>query len=152
MTAGADGPPAGVAEEALRLLEALDERVPDWLRQDLRGWSARLRQGGLPERADLPDLGGALMAAASALGASAEHVRQVVDESLATGSPECRLCPICRLISLVRDRDDAEARRIGEALGTVGAVALGLLDSMLDDRRRHAATADEGPVEHIDIG
>jgi hypothetical protein len=134
VTTGADAHPASVADEARRLLEALDEHVPDWLRQEL------------------PDLRASLTAAVAALGASAGHVRHVVDDSLATGSPECRLCPLCRLIALVRDRDDAQTRRLGEALGTVGAVVLGLLDTMLDDRRRHAATSEGAPVEHIDIG
>jgi hypothetical protein len=121
--------PASVAEEARRLLDALDERVPGWLREDV---------------------GASLQAAAVALGASAEHVRHAVDESLATGSAECRLCPVCRLIALIRDRDDPETRRLIETLGTLGAGLLGLLDSVLDDRRRHA-TRPPGDVEHIDI-
>ena len=52
-------------------------------------------------------------------------------------------------IAMVRDRDDADVRRLLEALGDDAASVLGLLDSLLDDRRRHRAPAD---VEHIDIG
>jgi hypothetical protein len=126
MTAGAE--PGSVAEEARRLMEALGGR----------GW--------LPE-----DLGASLQAAAAALGATAEHVRHAVDESIATGSAECRLCPVCRLIALVRDHDDPETRRLLETLGTLAAGLLGLLDSVLDDRRRHAARTEDD-VEHIDIG
>ena len=129
----ADAEPGSVADEARRLFEALDERVP-WLREDF---------------------GASIQAAVGAFGASAEHVRQVVTESMsaesvATGSAECRVCPVCRLIAAVRDRDDPETRRLVETLGTLGAHVLGLIDSVLDDRRRHAAHPADG-VEHIDI-
>ena len=95
--------PAGVAEEARRLIEALAELHPD-----------------------------------------------LSAESLSTGSPECRLCPLCRLIALLRDREDAQG--VIEALGNVSAAVLGLLDSVLDDRRRQGGSRSDSPVEHIDIG
>jgi hypothetical protein len=106
--------PAGVAEEARRLLEALDERLPGWLR----------------DHADL-------------------HV-DLSAESLATGSPVCRVCPLCRLVGLLRDREDAQG--LLEAVGNVSAAVLGLLDSVLDDRRRQGGPRADPPVEHIDIG
>jgi len=94
--------------------------------------------------------------AGSQPGSLAEEARRLIEaldghfhESIATGSAECRVCPVCRVIALVRDRDDPDVRRALEALGDAAASVLGLLDSVLDDRRKHRAPAD---VEHIDIG
>lgn len=106
MSAGSQ--PGSLAEEARRLVEALDGRLRDSL-------------------------------AHASIGTG----------SIATGSAECRLCPVCRVIALARDRDDPDVRRALEALGDAAAAVLGLLDSVLDDRRKHRAPAD---VEHIDIG
>jgi hypothetical protein len=106
--------PAGLAEEARRLVDALEDKLPGWLR----------------EHADRhPDLSA---------------------ESLNTGAPECRLCPLCRMVGLLRDREDAQG--LLDALGNVSAAVLGLLDSVLDDRRRQGGSRSESPVEHIDIG
>jgi len=89
-------------------------------------------------------------------GSLAEEARRLMEaldgrlhDSIATGSAECRVCPVCRVIALARDRDDPDIRRALEALGDAAASVLGLLDSVLDDRRRHREPAD---VEHIDIG
>ncbi len=69
-----------VAEEAVKLAEALQE------------WASRQAGGAGPgagtSGADIYRL------LAGALGASSEHV--------ATGSAECRVCPICRMIGLAR--------------------------------------------------
>jgi hypothetical protein len=101
------------------------------------------------------------VSAGSQPGSLAEEARRLVEAldgrlhdslasgPIATGSAECRLCPVCRMIALVRDRDDPDVRRALEALGDAAAAVLGLLDSVLDDRRKHRAPAD---VEHIDIG
>ena len=102
--------PAGLAEEARRLIDALDEKLPGWLH----------------DHADLSA------------------------ESLNTGAPECRVCPLCRLVGLLRDREEAQG--LLDALGNVSAAVLGLLDSVLDDRRRQGGSRSEPPVEHIDIG
>ncbi len=96
--------PAGLAEEARRLIDALDEKLPGWMCSD----------------------------------------------ALNTGSPECRVCPLCRLVGLLRDREEAQG--LLDALGNVSAAVLGLLDSVLDDRRRQGGFRSEPPVEHIDIG
>jgi hypothetical protein len=95
--------PAGLAEEARRLIEALTDLHPD-----------------------------------------------LSAESLSTGAPECRVCPLCRLIALLRDREEAQG--LVEGLGNVSAAVLGLLDSVLDDRRRQGGSRSDAPVEHIDIG
>jgi len=95
---------AGLAEEARRLMDALDEKLPGWM----------------------------------------------CAESLNTGAPECRVCPLCRLVGLLRDREEAQG--LLDALGNVSAAVLGLLDSVLDDRRRQGGSRSDPPVEHIDIG
>ena len=102
--------PAGLAEEARRLIDALDEKLPAWLH---------------------------------------DHAH-LSAESLNTGAPECRVCPLCRLVGLLRDREEAQG--LLDALGNVSAAVLGLLDSVLDDRRRQGGSRTEPPVEHIDIG
>jgi hypothetical protein len=61
----------------------------------------------------------------------------------------CTSCPICRVMTALRERDDPELRRLLETLGTVAASVLGLVDAVLDDRRRGAAPGPD--VEHIDI-
>jgi len=77
---------------------------------------------------------------------------QALDGMVATGSEDCRLCPVCRLIAFVRDRDDTEVRHVVESVGVAAASLLGLLDSVLDDRRLDEMRRRRGGVEHIDIG
>lgn len=42
-------------------------------------------------------------------------------EHLATGAPECRLCPVCRLIALARETSPELATHLDDALGSVSA-------------------------------
>jgi hypothetical protein len=51
-------------------------------------------------------------------------------EHVATGSAECRLCPLCRLIALARDTSPELAEHLDDALRSVGS-ALRLVSDQL---------------------
>lgn len=51
-------------------------------------------------------------------------------EHIATGSAECRLCPLCRLIALARDTSPELAGHLDDALRSVGS-ALRLVGDQL---------------------
>ena len=68
-------------------------------------------------------------------------------EHVATGAPECRLCPVCQLISVLRDSRPEVALHLTEAAGSLlAAVRAALL------AHEHDWTARRPGVERIDIG
>jgi hypothetical protein len=104
MTSGAGEPLAGAAEEAARLMAALQ----DWAR----------RTGGA---ADLP---------------------------LASGSAECRLCPVCQAIAVVKDASPEVVEHLARAADSLLAAFRAAVVA-------HEASWAHGPtpdVQHIDIG
>jgi hypothetical protein len=68
-------------------------------------------------------------------------------EHVATGAPECRLCPVCQLISVLRDSRPEVALHLAEAAGSLLAA---LRAALLAHERDW--TARRPGVERIDIG
>jgi Family of unknown function (DUF5304) len=91
-------------------------------------------------------IGTAAEEAARLIGAFGEWVGQAaesVDGHLGTGSAECRLCPICQGLALVRGRDP-------EVIEHLNAAATSLLAAL---RAALASEPGERPVvQRIDIG
>lgn len=50
-----------------------------------------------------------------------------LDEHLATGSPECTVCPVCRAVSAVREVAPEVKEHLGAAAGSLLGAAAGLL-------------------------
>jgi hypothetical protein len=125
---GSAGPRVGsAAEEASRLFEA----VQDWAS----------RAAGSPPRA-AP--GGAT--GTSSAGPAAEA--GWLSEHLATGSAQCRLCPVCQLIGLLRETRPEVAAHLAEAAGSLLAA---LRAAVLAHEDAWTARRAAG-VERIDIG
>jgi len=55
---------------------------------------------------------------------------QFLSEHVATGAPECRLCPLCRLIALGRSAGPEVAGHLDDALRSLGAVLRLAAESM----------------------
>jgi hypothetical protein len=119
-TAGTgDGDEVGsVAEEAAKLLGALS------------GW-ARTHGG---------DLGHGLSDIASA----AMHD---VDEHIATGAPECRYCPVCRVVHVVRDVSPEVRTHLMMAGANLMQAAAALMATAVQDDKDRGS----GGVERIDL-
>ncbi len=124
-------------------------------------------QPGSPdaERPGSPDaepLGSAAEEARKLMAALQDFARRTTGEHIATGAPECRLCPVCQLISLVRDTRP----EVIEHLTGAAAALLSALRSLMASQEAsspHAGTSagsggrggdSTGPpgVQHIDIG
>jgi Family of unknown function (DUF5304) len=69
-------------------------------------------------------------------------------EHIATGGPECRLCPVCQLIGLLRDTRPEVAGHLTDAVGSLLAA---LRSALLAHEREWTARRPTG-VERIDIG
>lgn len=69
------------------------------------------------------------------------------DESIATGSAECQLCPVCRLIALVRGTRPETVEHLLDAVGSLTAA----LRSAVQTHEHHWASRPGGPVEHINV-
>lgn len=70
------------------------------------------------------------------------------DLPLATGAPECQLCPVCQLIGLLR----ATRPETFEHLAEASASLIAALRSAIDAHERQWASRRPGNVERIDIG
>lgn len=106
-----------VGEEAVRLLQALQ----DW---------ARDRAGdGAPAATGAPD------------------AAPRVDGPIATGAADCRHCPVCQVISLVRGTSPEVRSHLAEAATSLMHAAAGLLATPVPDR---GATRRD-PVQKIDL-
>ncbi len=115
---GPQDPVGSVGEEAAKLLGALS----NWARD----------QGG--------DYAGS---AADAAGAFAGAV-QDVSEHIATGSEDCRYCPVCQVIHIVRDTSPEVRTHLAVAASSLMHAAAGLLATKPGEQR-------SGPVEKIDL-
>jgi len=96
-----DQPVGGVGEEAVKLLQALQ----DWARES----------GS--EYAD---------AAASAAAGAASGVHHL-DEHIATGGRDCAYCPLCRVISAVRSTSPEVKEHLRSAATSLVQAAAGVL-------------------------
>ena len=117
--AGHHDPVGSVGEEAAKLLGALS----DWARD----------QG--------TDYAGSAAGAAS----SFAHAVKDVNEHLATGSADCRYCPVCQVIHVVRDTNPEVRAHLATAASSLMQAAAGLLATHTD------GPAGRAPVEKIDL-
>jgi hypothetical protein len=110
--------------------------------------------------ADAPDrepVGSAAEEAAKLLAALQDFARRTTGDHIATGAPECRLCPVCQLIAFVRDTRPETV----EHLAGAGAALIAALRATLVGHQNNPPEAGTerttGPVsgrpgvQHIDI-
>lgn len=67
-----------------------------------------------------------------------------LDAHLATGSAECRVCPVCRTVAAVRDVSPEVKAHLVSAASSLVAAASGLLATVVDEPPRHAAEPETG--------
>jgi hypothetical protein len=70
------------------------------------------------------------------------------DEHIATGTPQCQLCPVCQLIALMRETRPEVAGHLAEAAGSLLAAVRA---AILAHEREWGSRRSAG-VERIDIG
>ena len=107
-----------VGEEAAKLLNALN----DWAKESGAG-----------------HVQGAAAAAEGLLGGLKN-----IDEHVATGSAECRYCPVCQAISLVRHTSPEVKAHLSTAASSLFQAAAGMLATQAP-----GATVSRSPVEKI---
>ena len=111
-----------VAEEAAKLLHALQ----DWAKESGSEYAG---------------------AAASAAEGAASAVHRI-DEHIATGSAECTYCPVCRVISTVRETSPEVRQHLTTAATSLLHAAAGLLATNVPESSKGRR---DGPVEKIDL-
>ena len=107
-----------VGEEAAKLLGALSE----WARD----------QG--------TDYAGSAAGAAS----SFAHTARDVNEHIATGGEDCRYCPVCQVIHVVRSTSPEVREHLSVAASSLMQAAAGLLAT-------HTSPSSASPVQKIDL-
>jgi hypothetical protein len=110
-----------LGEEAAKLLGALS------------GWA----------RGHAAEAGDGLSGLASQAAAAAHEV----DDHLATGAPECTVCPLCRTLTAVRQVSPEVSAHLSAAMGSLAQAAAALL-ATTDHRTKKESRTD---VEHIDL-
>jgi len=123
---GPDEPVGSVGEEAAKLLHALQ----DWA-----------KDGGADAAAT---------AASAATGAASAW--EQVNAHLATGGDDCRYCPVCQVISAVRQTSPEVRTHLAHAAASLAQAAAGLLATAVPDPSPGPGDggADDG-VEKIDL-
>ncbi|SDR87615.1 hypothetical protein SAMN04488570_0617 [Nocardioides scoriae] len=117
------GEPVGsVGEEAAKLFGALS----DWARE----------QG--------PDVSGAASGAASSARDAFSRAVHDADQHVATGGEDCRWCPVCQVIHVVRSTSPEVRHHLAAAAGSLAQAVAGLLATQPGERQAH-------PVEKIDL-
>jgi hypothetical protein len=111
-----------VAEEAAKLLHALQ----DWAKESGSEYAE---------------------AAATAAEGAASAVHRV-DEHIATGAAECSYCPVCRVISAVRDTSPEVRQHLTSAATSLMHAAAGLLNTHVPEPPKGHT---DGGVEKIDV-
>jgi len=81
------------------------------------------------------------------LSAVQDLARDGVGEHAATGAEECRYCPVCRLIAILRGDRPEVTDRLAEA----GTAFLAALRAALGPGSPAAAPAEPPPVQRIDL-
>jgi hypothetical protein len=121
--AGGTPPPVGsVGEEAVKLLQALQE----WAKESGH------------------EYGETFGAAATGAGG----LLQSVNEHIATGGRECTYCPVCRMISAVRATSPEVKAHLTSAASSLLQAAAGFMATHVPDS---STSRSEGPVERIDL-
>lgn len=169
MTDADDAPEVGsLGEEAARLLGALSGWARDNLGEGLPGAHGSEVLGGL---GNLGGLDGVAARAAAAAQDLEQHLAGDRDgrdgedepggwrEHLATGSPECTVCPVCRTVHAVRQVSPEVREHLGAALGSLARAAAALLDTSPPDPAREqpapaAPPEEQGPgrVQDVAVG
>ncbi|WP_235737507.1 DUF5304 domain-containing protein [Nocardioides alcanivorans] len=130
---GADGaqnsgegaePIGSVAEEALKLFGALS----DWAK----------------------DQGDGLGDGVSGMAAGAAQAFHEVNEHIATGSEECKYCPVCRAVHTVRELSPEVKAHLAVAGSNLLQAAAALMATATSDPAREQGRRDDG-VEHIPV-
>ena len=116
---GAQEPVGSVGDEAAKLLDALSQ----WARE----------QG--------TDYVGTATGAAGAFA----HAVQDVNEHVATGSQDCRYCPVCQVIHVVRSTSPEVRAHLSVAASSLMQAAAGLLATHTGEQQRSPS------VEKIDL-
>jgi hypothetical protein len=71
-----------------------------------------------------------------------------MDAHIATDAAECQLCPVCRLISVLRGTRPEVFEHLVDATASMLAAARAAVDA----HERSWSSRRHSPVEHIDIG
>jgi hypothetical protein len=71
-----------------------------------------------------------------------------LDSHIATGGAECQLCPVCRLISMMR----GTRPEVFEHLVDASTSMLAAIRAVIDAHEGSWASRRQSPVQHIDIG
>ena len=85
---------------------------------------------------------------AAALAAAAAAASQTGGGRFANGSPECCVCPICRVIAAMREPDPDLAGRLAAGAGDLAVGVAGLLRSLATPTTRPRSTDEYG--DHVD--
>lgn len=91
-------------------------------------------------------LGSAAEEAAKLAAALQDFARRTTGDRIATGAAECRLCPLCQLISFLRDTNPAVVEHLTTA---AEALVLALRAAVPGQHPHHR---ERPGVQHIDIG
>lgn len=126
-----------LGEEAARLVGALS------------GWFSHV---GSDLGESIDDLAG------HARGAASQAVHDL-DEHLATGAPECTVCPVCRTVHVLREVTPEVRSHLADAASSLAQAALGLAAAVAAEasRVRHASGGEESGstpsdgVQRIDL-
>ena len=120
---GPDGGVGSIGEEAAKLLHAFQE------------WAAH---GG-----------GEAAEATTSAAADAASTWQRLNEHVATGGADCRYCPVCQVISTVRQTSPEVRAHLTSAASSLLQAAAGLLATQVPEDGRGRGSADG--VEKIDL-
>jgi hypothetical protein len=97
-------------------------------------------------------LGSAAEEAVRLVGAFQEWARRnsaaLGDLPLASGSQDCRLCPFCQLIGLLR----GSSPEVADHLAQAGESLVAALRAAIAAHERHWGARPDPDVQHIDIG
>ena len=116
-----------VAEEAAKLFGALSDWAKDTATQQGGEWAAGV--SGLAEHA----------------AGAARQVHEHVGENLANGSPECRYCPVCRTIHVVRQMSPEVRAHLTSAATSLLQAAAGVMATQVP------SSAQRPGMERIDL-
>ena len=121
-----------VAEEAAKLFGALS----DWAKDQGQDWAQDWAQGvsGIAEQA------------ARTAHQVHEHLDENLRENLANGSPECRYCPVCRTIHVVRELSPEVRAHLTTAATSLMQAAAGVMAA-----QQGGTGARRQGVERIDL-
>jgi hypothetical protein len=109
---------------------------------------------GGPAGAEERSLGSAAEEAARLFAAVQDWARQASDgaaglgEHIATGAPECSLCPVCRTIGVLRSLSPETYQHLADAADSLAAA----LRAAVVAPDRDGSSRRSTTVEHIDIG